>query len=150
MAEELERQDAERRRRLEETEQLRERRKTPEGLAQVLFEAMRDLKGDLFQACWLDARDAQHLFGPRGREQTQLVQRACRAAWDAHRAQSVQDELKRAQFVRAEAPSRRGRLGHEVQGGHIVYRVDGQEKTIPLAHLYQVEDGSWKAAKMLP
>ncbi|MCO5167016.1 MAG: hypothetical protein M9894_11690 [Planctomycetes bacterium] len=150
LAEELERQDAEGRRRREEVEQLRERRTTPEGLAQVMFEAMRDLKGELFQACWLDAQDAQHLFGPRGREQTQLVQRACRAAWDAHRVQRVQDELKRSTFVRAEVPTRGGRHGAEVQGGQIVYRVDGEEKTIPLTHLYQVKDGSWKAARLLP
>lgn len=150
LAAEQARRDAEELRRREALEKIRERRRTPEGLAEVLFEAMKELDGELFAACWLDAQDAQHVFGARGMEQAQLVRRARNDAWNAHRREGVQAELRRATFVRADAPARTGRKGAEVQNGQLVYRVDGEEKTIPLAQLYEVADGSWKAARLLP
>ncbi len=150
LAEEQARRDAEALERQKKLDAIRERRSKPEGLAQVLFEAMKGLDGELFAACWIDAQDAQHLFGARGMEQAQLVRRARNDAWNSHRRESVHAELQRATFVRADVPTRSGHKGPEVQNGQIVYRVDGEERTIPLAHLYQVADGSWKAARMLP
>jgi hypothetical protein len=150
LADEQARRDAAEQARQRELADLRERRRTPEGFARVLFEAMQGLRGELFAACWLDVNDLQFLFGPRGQEQGQLVRRARGAAWDTYRRQSTNAELSRATFVRLEATVRNGRKGPEIVNGQVVYQVDGQEKTIPLAQLYQVEDGSWKAYKMLP
>jgi hypothetical protein len=152
LAEEQARRDAEEQRRREEIAAIRERRRTPEGLAQVIFEALKAPKGggELFTACFLDAQDTQHLFGARGSEHTQLVRSARTSAWFAYRRESVLAELQRATFVRADVPVRSGRKGPEVQNGTLVYRVDGAEKTIPLAQLFQVEDGSWKAYRMQP
>jgi hypothetical protein len=121
-------------------------RGTPESLGRELLAAIQALDGARFAACWLDLPDAEPLFGERAREEVIAARRARNAAWDHHRRQSMLDELKRATFVRVDANV----IAGEVKGGALVYSVDGQEKTIPLAHLVQAPDGTWKALRLLP
>jgi hypothetical protein len=147
-AEEARKAEEEEARKRKEAGELRERRSTVEGLARVVFEAIQKLDGKVFGACWCDANDLGYVLGSRGAESVSVVQRARTDAWNTYRRQSTNDEIKKATFVRCDFAPRSLRSGQEVVDGSIVYSVDGQQKTIPFAQLYQVEDKSWKVFKM--
>jgi len=144
LAEERRAREEERRR---ERERLRERRMSAEALSRMLLDAIKAKDPTLYSACWITGADASFLQGARGADLLDLAKRSRDSTWSnmIQRHPGIFDST----FVRLEGTPQDGHEGQEVVDGRLIYRtVAGEEESLPLEHLVEVEDGSWKIAKL--
>ena len=125
--------------------ELRERRKSPEGLVRVLFEAIQSGDRQLFSNCLINNKDGQFLFGPDGIAQAKLTLRMFDDQVWGERAGKFPGAAK-GTFVKLEGTEQQGKRAKEMRDATLVYTsADGQTRKVLVGYLMQVEDGSWKA-----
>ena len=132
--------------RQEEENKLRERRKSPEGLGRLMFEAVQKNDGGLFVKCLIGSADGLFLFASSGEQEVKLTYNAYNRLWRA-RASTFPDAAQ-GEFVRLEGSESQGKRAKEVREAVLVYTAGGQERSVPLGYLVQVQDGSWKAYRI--
>jgi hypothetical protein len=127
-------------------EEIAKKRETPEGLGELLFQAVRWNLTDLLSACWIDEDDAKELAGDKAARYYTLAKRFRNRSWTTLRREHP--DARRGAFERVEAEVKELKNGKQVRNGRVVYTLDGEEREMPLAVLIQMRDGSWKALSM--
>ncbi|MBL4847703.1 MAG: hypothetical protein JKY65_19470, partial [Planctomycetes bacterium] len=125
-----------------------EARKTPEGLAKLLYKAISDGDARLFKACWLTLADTKSLLGKRnGTRWFKRAKRERLASWAALLPR--QNALRSGRFQAVDAPLVDVKFGSKtlkrIKNGSILYFANGRQEKLPLAALFQLKDGTWKA-----
>jgi hypothetical protein len=127
----------------------REQRKDPEGLARAIMKAINDGDGRLYTSCWIINADARFLAGAREAELIQIARGQMQDVWGG--LTQSHPGIRKGEFVRFEGDVQRGKKTNEVRDGLLVYRLSsGEEKSLNLRLLVEVEDGSWKVQDLEP
>ena len=129
-------------------EQIMELRKTPEGFAQLIYDAVAYGDAALFKECWISKSDATTLLGKKvGKTWYKRANRELLKSWKTLRR--MHPSLRKGKLESVVAPvvdvEFSGKQLKRVKGGAVKYVVEGRNGELPLAALFQLEDGSWKA-----